>query len=45
MQEKTMIHLTVSKDLKKKAQKVAEDMGISLNSIIRISLNEYLKNK
>lgn len=45
MQEKTMIHLTVSKDLKEKAQKVAEDMGISLNSIIRISLNEYLKNK
>lgn len=37
------ILLTLSKDLKDKLKKLANDKNISLNSLIRIALNEYLE--
>lgn len=37
------ILLTLSKDLKDKLKKLANDKNISLNSLIRIALSEYLE--
>lgn len=45
MKNNQAIHISVTKELKEKAQKHANEMNISLNSLIRLSLSEYLKNK
>lgn len=41
----SVIHLSVSNDLKCKAQEYAKSMNISLNSLLRMALSEFLRNK
>ena len=45
MKNNQVMHISVTKELKEKAQKYANEMNISLNSLIRLSLSEYLKDK
>lgn len=35
--------IVISEELKEKAQKIAEQKGLSLNALIRLALSEYIE--
>ncbi len=42
---KTLINLKTDKELKKNAQKVAENLGLSLSAVINAYLKQFVRNK
>jgi len=42
---KTVINIKTDKDVKKNAQKVAEDLGFSLSAIINAYLRQFVRNR
>ncbi len=42
---KTMINIKADKDVKESAQKIAEELGLSLSAIINASLKQFIRSK
>lgn len=42
---KTMINIKADKDVKKKAQKIAADLGMPLSTVINAYLKEFIRTK
>jgi len=42
---KTTIHLKADKATKQEAQKIAEDLGLSLSTVINAYLKQFVRNK
>jgi len=42
---KTVINIKTDKEIKKNAQKVAEDLGFSLSAVINAYLRQFVRNK
>lgn len=40
---KTQVNLKIDTDIKKKAQKTAKELGLSLSSVVNASLNQFAK--
>jgi predicted HicB family RNase H-like nuclease len=45
MKNDTVMNIAISKELKEKAQEYAKSKSISLNSLVRLALSEYLEKK
>lgn len=45
MNTKTVINVKTDKDVKKHAQKVAEELGLSLSAVINAHLRQFIRNK
>lgn len=45
MKNDTVINIAISRELKEKAQEEAKSKNISLNSLIRLLISEYLERK
>lgn len=45
MKNDTVMNIAISSELKERAQKEARAKNISLNSLIRLILTEYLENE
>lgn len=42
---KTVINIKADKEIKKSAQKVAEELGLSLSTVINAYLRQFVRNK
>ena len=42
---KTVIHLKTEKEIKKGAQDIAEELGLSLSAVINTYLREFIRNR
>lgn len=43
--DKTVINIKTNKEVKKNAQKIAEELGISLSDVINASLRNFIKTR
>jgi len=43
--DKTIINLKVSKDLKREAQELADEIGVPLTTVITASLKEFVRSR
>ncbi len=42
---KTIINIKTDKDVKRHAQRVAEELGLSLSTVINVYLRQFVRNK
>ena len=42
---KTAINIKADRDVKNKAQKLAEELGLSLSAVVNASLKEFIRNR
>ncbi|MDP2909961.1 MAG: DUF6364 family protein [bacterium] len=42
---KTVINIKADKEIKKKAQKIADELGLSLSAVINAYLRQFIRNK
>jgi addiction module RelB/DinJ family antitoxin len=45
MYMKTIINIKADKEIKKKAQKIANELGLSLSTVINAYLRQFIRNK
>ena len=42
---KTLISIKTDKDIKEKAQKLAEDLGLSLSAVVNVTLRQFVRSR